>query len=124
MMRKFQIVWLIRIRITIVLKLLFSSCERFQNGTRAAINFSVKLKKTVTETLELLKSAYGEECLSRTSVFEWQQIFKKCESRYKTMNGKTALQLPEEKNRRKSFKSVWPKIELLFSDVRRNDRDQ
>jgi hypothetical protein len=29
------------------------------------------------------------------------------------MNGKVVLQLPEQKNRRKSFKSVWPKIELL-----------
>jgi hypothetical protein len=38
---------------------------------RAAIRFCAKLKKTATET-EMLKSAYGEECLSRTSVFQWQ----------------------------------------------------
>jgi transposase len=25
---------------------------------------------------EMLKSAYGEECLSRTSVFEWHKNFK------------------------------------------------
>jgi hypothetical protein len=37
---------------------------------------------------------------------------KKDQSRYKTMNGKAVLQLPEQKNRRKTFKSVWPKIEL------------
>jgi hypothetical protein len=37
---------------------------------RAAIKFCVKLKKTATEKLEMLKSAYSEECLSRTSVFE------------------------------------------------------
>jgi hypothetical protein len=30
---------------------------------RAAITFCVKLKKTATETFEMLKSAYGEECL-------------------------------------------------------------
>jgi hypothetical protein len=30
----------------------------------------------VTETFEMLKSAYGEECLSRTSVFEWHVRFK------------------------------------------------
>jgi hypothetical protein len=29
-----------------------------------------------TETSEMLKSAYGEECLSRTSVFEWHKSFK------------------------------------------------
>jgi hypothetical protein len=37
---------------------------------------------------------------------------EKGESRYKTMNGKTVLQLPEQRNKRKSFKSIWPKIEL------------
>jgi hypothetical protein len=37
---------------------------------RAAIKFCVKLKKTATETFEMFKSAYGEECLSSTSVFE------------------------------------------------------
>jgi hypothetical protein len=37
---------------------------------RAAIRFCVKLKKTATETFEMLKSAYGEECLSRTKVSE------------------------------------------------------
>jgi hypothetical protein len=40
---------------------------------RAAIKFYVKLKKTATETFEMLKSAYGEECLSGTSVFEWHE---------------------------------------------------
>jgi hypothetical protein len=40
---------------------------------RAAIKFCVKLKKTATE---MLKSVYGEECLSRTSVFEWHKRFK------------------------------------------------
>jgi hypothetical protein len=38
---------------------------------RAVIKFCVKLKKTATETFEMLKSAYGEKCLSRASVFEW-----------------------------------------------------
>jgi hypothetical protein len=43
---------------------------------RAAIKFCVILKKTATETFEMLKSAYGEEYLSRTSVSEWHKIFK------------------------------------------------
>jgi hypothetical protein len=30
---------------------------------RAAIKFFVKLKKTATETFEMLKRAYGEECM-------------------------------------------------------------
>jgi hypothetical protein len=60
----------------------------------------------------MLNSAYDEERLSRTNVFEWHKIKKKGESRYKTMNGKAVLQLPEQKNRRNSFKSFWLKIEI------------
>jgi hypothetical protein len=76
----------------------------------------VKLKRTGTETFEMMKSAYGEEFLLKTSVFEWHQSSKMGKSRYKKMNGKSVLRLPEQKNRRKSFKSVWLKIELgVFS---------
>jgi hypothetical protein len=45
------------------------------------LSFFVKLKKTATETFEMLKSAYGEECLSRTSVFEWRKSSKKLRKR-------------------------------------------
>jgi hypothetical protein len=41
-----------------------------------AIKFCVKLKKTTTETFEMLKSAYSEKCLSRKNVFEWHKMFK------------------------------------------------
>jgi transposase len=43
---------------------------------RAAIKFCVKLNTAATETFEMLKRAYGEECSSRTSVFEWHKRFK------------------------------------------------
>jgi hypothetical protein len=43
---------------------------------RAAIKFCVQLRKTATETSEMLKNAYGEECLSRTSVFECHKRFR------------------------------------------------
>jgi hypothetical protein len=43
---------------------------------RAVIKFCVKLKQTATETFEILKSTYGEECLPRTSGFEWHKRFK------------------------------------------------
>jgi hypothetical protein len=43
---------------------------------RAAIKFCVKLKKTVTESYEMLRRMYGVECLLRTSVFEWHKGFK------------------------------------------------
>jgi hypothetical protein len=60
----------------------------------------------------MLKSVYGEECLLRTSVFEHMKGSRKGKNVCKTMNGKAVLQLPEQKNQRKSFKSVWLKIEL------------
>jgi hypothetical protein len=67
-------------RITVVLvKLVSSSCRRFQNEQRAVIKFCVKSKKTATETFEMLKSSYSEECLSRTSVFEWHKRFKEAQ---------------------------------------------
>jgi hypothetical protein len=43
---------------------------------KVAIKFRVILKKTATKTLKMLKSAYGEEYLSRTNVFEWHKMLK------------------------------------------------
>jgi hypothetical protein len=47
----------------------------FEMEQRAAIKFCVKLKKTATETFDVLKIAYGVECLSRTSVSEWHKRY-------------------------------------------------
>jgi hypothetical protein len=64
-------------RITIVLvKIVLCRVEGFKMEQRAAINICAKLKKTATETFEMLKSAYNEEFLSRTSEFEWHKRFK------------------------------------------------
>jgi hypothetical protein len=58
---------------------------------RAVIKFCAELKKTATEKFEMLKSAYNEECLSGTSVFEWHKRYidaqkvRVQESRVKTM---------------------------------------
>jgi hypothetical protein len=40
------------------------------------IKFCVKLGKSATETLEMLREAFGEYSLSRTAVFEWHSRFK------------------------------------------------
>jgi hypothetical protein len=37
----------------------------------------VKLGKSATETYDMPKNFYGDECLSRTQVFEWFKRFKK-----------------------------------------------
>jgi hypothetical protein len=43
---------------------------------RVCIKFCVKLGKSVTETLEMLREAFGEHSLSWTVVFEWHSRFK------------------------------------------------
>jgi hypothetical protein len=64
-------------RITSVLvKLLFRHVENFKMEHREAMKFRVKSKKTVTETSEMLETAYGEECLSTTTVSEWHSDAK------------------------------------------------
>jgi len=42
---------------------------------RVNIKFCVKLDKTATETLQLLRDAYGDEALSRARVFGWHRWF-------------------------------------------------
>ena len=43
---------------------------------RVNVKFCVKLGKSAKETYDLLKEVYGDECLSRTQVFEWFKRFK------------------------------------------------
>jgi hypothetical protein len=43
---------------------------------RVCIKFCVKLSKSATEILEILREAFGEHSLSWTAVFEWHSRFK------------------------------------------------
>ncbi|GFW62992.1 hypothetical protein TNCV_4453401 [Trichonephila clavipes] len=43
---------------------------------RICIKFCFKLGKTGTETYEMMKTAFGEEAMSRARVFEWFRPFK------------------------------------------------
>jgi hypothetical protein len=43
---------------------------------RFSIKFCVKLKKTATETLQMIQEAYGEDALSRNQVFQWHKKFR------------------------------------------------
>jgi len=43
---------------------------------RVNIKFLKKLGKSATETYNLLTKVYGDQCLSRTKVFEWFKKFK------------------------------------------------
>jgi hypothetical protein len=54
----------------LLVKLVFRHVEGFKMIQRASVKLHVKLKETSTAIFKMLKSAYGEECLSRTTVFE------------------------------------------------------
>ena len=43
---------------------------------RVNLKFLVKLGKTATESLEMLKQVYGDEALSQACVFDWHKCFK------------------------------------------------
>jgi len=43
---------------------------------RVKVKLCVELGKSATETYDLLKKVYGDECLSHTQVFEWLTRFK------------------------------------------------
>jgi len=40
---------------------------------RVNIKFLVQLKKSATETFQLSREAYGEDCMSRARVFQWHK---------------------------------------------------
>jgi transposase len=43
---------------------------------RVNITFCVNLGKTFTETREMLKQVYGDQCVGRTQCYEWFKRFK------------------------------------------------
>ncbi|KAG5312579.1 SETMR methyltransferase, partial [Acromyrmex insinuator] len=45
---------------------------------RANIKFCFKLGKTFTETHNLMKQVYGDNCVARASVYEWYTRFHDC----------------------------------------------
>ncbi|KAJ8957022.1 hypothetical protein NQ318_012195 [Aromia moschata] len=53
---------------------------------RVNLKVLVRLEKTFTEAYAMLKEVYGNECLSRTQVFEWFKRFQ--EGRETTEDGK------------------------------------
>ena len=58
-------------RCILILSWKMSDCK----SERVNIKFLVKLKKTVTETLQLLPETYGEDSMSCARVFEWHKWF-------------------------------------------------
>jgi histone-lysine N-methyltransferase SETMAR len=50
--------------------------KKSQFEQSANIKFCFKLRKTAAETLEYLKTVYGDEALKKTAVYDWFKRFK------------------------------------------------
>ena len=53
---------------------IFMLCESTEQCI--CIKFCFKIRKTATETYQLLRQAYGEDAMGRTQVFDWFRQFK------------------------------------------------
>lgn len=53
----------------------FLRCQKFVMEQRTNIKFLVKYGKNASETFEMLKKVYGDDCLSRSNVFIWHKRF-------------------------------------------------
>jgi len=63
---------------------------------RVCIKFCVKLRKSATETFEMIKKAFEDEAMSRSKTFEWHKRF--LETREATRNNFRAGQSSTSKN--------------------------
>ncbi|XP_043285125.1 histone-lysine N-methyltransferase SETMAR-like [Venturia canescens] len=79
---------------------------------RAAIKCCFKLGKSGSETYQMLKTAYGEDCLSRSKVFEWYGRFK---------NGRESLE-DDPREGRPSTSTTDDNVERVRTLVASNPR--
>ena len=97
---------------------------------RVNVKFCVKHGKSATETYHLLKKDYGDECLSRTQVFEWFKRFKEgreeirddqCPGRPSTLKTEVNIEKIGEivrQNRRLSIRAITELINIDKETVR------
>ena len=97
---------------------------------RVNVKFCVKLGKSTTETYHLLKKVYGDECLSRTQVFEGFKRFKEgreeigddqcpsCPSTSKTEANIEKMGEIVRQNRRPSIRAIAELINIDKETVR------
>ena len=62
---------------------------------RYAIKFCAKLGKSGSETLRLLRTAYGDAVLSSAQVFRWHKALKEGRESLRTNSAQAVLQLQE-----------------------------
>lgn len=61
---------------------------------RYAVKFCVRLGKTATETFQMMRTAYGDYCMSRAARFRWHKAFKDGRESCELQGGLSATNLP------------------------------
>lgn len=88
-----------------------------QREQRVCIKFCVKLGKSATETLDMLRQAFGDQALSRARCFQWHSRFK---------GGQTSTE-DDQRSGRPSTSTTPENIEkirqLIHEDRRRTIRE-
>jgi hypothetical protein len=79
---------------------------------RTCVKFCVKLSKSATETLEMLREEFGEHSLSLTAVFERHSRFKEC--RMSIEDDKSSWQ-PSTSKMTENVENIQ---ELIYEDCR------
>jgi ribonuclease HIII len=69
---------------------------------RVCIEFCVKLSKSTTKNLEMLRETFGEHSLSRATVFEWHSRPVECQMKMTNVQGDQAPANPQ-----KMFKKIF-----------------
>jgi len=98
---------------------------------RYAIKFCVKLGKSGSETLHLLRTAYGDAVLSSSQVLRWYKAFKDgregvedeqrawCPSTSRTENNVARVKAVLDRDQRLSVRLMAEEVELPKTDVHR-----
>lgn len=79
---------------------------------KTAIKFNFKLNKNATQTFKIMKTMYGDVCLSRSQVFEWCSQFKNGRE-----SSKDDLKGP---NKAPIMTRMWNSCTLLLSHNRKS----
>ena len=79
---------------------------------RINLKFLVKLKKSPNECFQLLKEVFGDNCVSRTQVFEWHKRF---------VEGREVVE-DDERSGRPVTSRTDEKIQKINKIVRRDRR--
>jgi hypothetical protein len=125
MMCKFQLLWMLHMRITIVLvKSVFCHIEGFKMEQRAVIKICVKLKKSYWNVLNVEKCIQWRMFIENKCVWMAQKVQRRVRVITKWWTERPSFNFQNRRIDRSHSKAFGQTSNFECSDVRRNDRDQ